>query len=401
MGEIEDYARLVVQVGVAVRAGQDVLISGSLEHAEFIRALAAEAYRAGARHVDAEFRDPWVRRALVAEGSDEALGFSPPWLVARMEQAKENGAAVIHISGGSNAEVFDGVDMARLARARMPEVERAWLDGVDRDLLSWTIVGYPTDRWAAEALGEPDVDRLWRAVAHAMRLDEPDPAAAWAARLDELEARAGAMSERRFDALRYRGPGTELEVGLIDGGRWIAGRKTTTRGQTHVANMPTEEVFTSPHRMRADGTLRSTMPFALRGGIVENLELRLAGGEIVEVRATRGEELVRSEIGLDDGARRLGEVALVDTSSRVGDAGLVFHNTLFDENAASHIAWGNGIGWTVEDIPADQRDAAGLNQSQTHIDFMIGSPEVEVDGVEPGGAVVPLLRDGRWQLDAA
>jgi aminopeptidase len=291
--------------------------------------------------------------------------------------------------------------MARLARARMPEAERAWLDGVDRDLLSWTIVGYPTDRWATEALGEPDVERLWRAVAHAMRLDEPDPAAAWAARLDELEARARTMTDRRFDALRYRGPGTELEIGLIDGGSWLAGRKTTTRGQTHVANMPTEEVFTSPHRMRADGAVRSTMPFALRGSIVEGLELRLAGGEIVEVRATRGEELVRSEIGLDDGARRLGEVALVDTGSRVGDADLVFHNTLFDENAASHIAWGNGISWTVEDIAADQRAAAGLNPSQTHIDFMVGSAEVEVDGVEAGGAVVPLLRDGRWQLDAA
>jgi len=398
MGEIEDYARLVVQVGVDVQAGQDVLISGSLEHAEFVRALAVEAYRAGARHVDAEYRDPWVKRALVAEGADGSFGYTPPWLVTRMEEAKQSGAAVIHVSAGSNAEVFDGVDMSRLARARMPELERAWLDGVDRSLVSWTIVGYPTDRWAAEALGEPDVDRLWRAVAHAMRLDEPDPAAAWAARLDELEGRARALTERRFDALRYRGPGTELEVGLIDGHSWVAGRKATTAGQTHVANMPTEEVFTSPHRLRADGTVRSTMPFTLRGTIVDGLELRLAGGEIVEVRADRGEELVRAEIDLDDGSRRLGEAALVDTNSRVGETGLVFHNTLFDENAASHIAWGNGIAWTVEHVPPDERAAAGLNHSQTHIDFMMGSPEVEVDGVEPGGATVPLLRDGRWQL---
>ena len=400
MGEIEDYARLVVRVGVDVRAGQDVLMSGSLEHAEFIRALAAEAYRAGARHVDAEFRDPWVRRALVAEGSDEALGYTPPWLVARMEQAKESGAAVIHVSAGSNAEVYEGLDMGRLARARMPELERSWLDAVTRALVSWTIVAYPTDRWAAEALGEPDVDRLWRAVAHAMRLDEPDPAAAWSARLDELEARARTLTERRFDALRYRGPGTELEIGLIDGSAWIAGRKATTSGQTHVANMPTEEVFTSPHRLRADGTVRSTMPFALRGGIVEGLELRLSGGEIVAMRADRGEELVRAELDLDDGARRLGEVALVDASSRVGETDLVFHNTLFDENAASHIAWGQGLSWTVEHVAPDEREAAGLNDSQTHIDFMIGSPQVEVDGVEAGGAVVPLLRDGAWQLAA-
>ena len=400
MREIEDYARLVVKVGVDVRAGQDVLISGALEHAEFVRALAAEAYRAGARHVDAEFRDPWVRRALVADGSDDALGYTPPWLVTRTEQAKESGAAVIHISAGSNAEVYDGLDMSRLARARMPDLERSWLDAVDRALVSWTIIGYPTDRWATEALGEPDVARLWRAVAHAMRLDEPDPAAAWAARLDELEARARTLTERQFDALRYRGPGTDLEIGLIEGSNWMAGRKVTTSGQTHVANMPTEEVFTSPHRLRAEGTVRSTMPFALRGSIVEGLELRLTGGEIVEMRADRGEDLVRAELDLDDGSRRLGEVALVDASSRVGETDLVFHNTLFDENAASHIAWGTGIAWTLEDVPAEERGAAGLNHSQTHIDFMMGSPEVEVDGVETGGGVVPLLRDGRWQLSA-
>jgi aminopeptidase len=400
MGAIEDYARLVVHVGVAVREGQDVLLSGQIDHAEFLRAIADEAYRAGARHVDVDFRDPWIHRALVAEGSDEALGFSPPWMVTRMEQAAESGAAVIYVSAGSNAEVYEGLDLGRLARARMPDVEKAWLKAVSERAVAWTIVAYPTERWAAETLGEPDVERLWQAVAHVMRLDEPDPAAAWSRRLDELEARAQAMTERRFDALRYRGPGTELEVGLIEGSRWMAGRERTTRGQTHVANMPTEEVFTSPHRMRADGTVRATMPFALRGGIVEGLELRLAAGEIVEARAARGEDLVRAEIALDDGARRLGELALVDASSRVGETDLIFRNTLFDENAASHIAWGAGLAWTVDGVPADQHEAAGLNNSQTHIDFMIGSPDVEVDGVEAGGAAVPLLRDGRWQLAA-
>jgi aminopeptidase len=400
MGAIEGYARLVVRVGVAVREGQDVLLSGQIDRADFLRAIADEAYRAGARHVDVDFRDPWIHRALVAEGSDEALGFSPPWMVTRMEQAAESGAAVIHVSAGSNAEVYEGLDLGRLARARMPDVEKAWLKAVSRRAVAWTIVAYPTERWAAETLGEPDVERLWQAVAHAMRLDEPDPAAAWSRLLDELEARAQAMTERRFDTLRYRGPGTELEVGLIDGSRRMAGRERTTRGQTHVANMPTEEVFTSPHRMRADGGVRATMPFALRGGIVEGLELRLAGGEIVEARAARGEDLVHAEIALDDGARRLGELALVDASSRVGETDLIFRNTLFDENAASHIAWGAGLAWTMDGVPADEHEAAGLNNSQTHIDFMIGSPDVEVDGVEAGGAAVPLLRDGRWQLAA-
>jgi aminopeptidase len=398
MGEIDDYARLVVRVGVDVQRGQDVIVRAEIDHAPFARAVAAEAYRAGARHVDVDYRDPYVRRALVADGSDDSLGVTPPWVVARMEHAAQTGTAIISISGGSNAEVYEGLDPARLGRARMPEFERAWIDAINARKVPWTIVAFPTEGWAREAFGEPDVDRLWQAVSHVMRLDQPDPAAAWAERLDELEARAAALTERRFEALRYRGPGTELEVGLIEGHRWLAGRGRTEEGRTHVANMPTEEVFTSPHRMRADGTVRATMPFALRGGVVEGLELRLTGGEIVEARAARGEELVRAELDVDEGARRLGELALVDASSRVGDTGIVFQNTLFDENAASHIAWGTGLPWTLGGMPPEEYESAGLNASETHIDFMIGSPEVEVDGLEPGGGALPILRDGEWQL---
>jgi aminopeptidase len=398
MGEIEDYARLVVRVGVDVQQGQDVLVGGQIDQAPFVRAIVEEAYRAGARYVDVEYRDPFVRRALVAEGPDEALQYTPPWTVRRMQHAADTGAAVIAISGGSNADVYEGLDPARLARARMPEFERVWLEAVNAGKVAWTIVAYPTERWARETFGEPDVDRLWRAVAHVMRLDLPDPTAAWKERLDELEARADALTERRFTGLRYRGPGTDLEVGLIDGGRWLAGRARTNTGHPHVANMPTEEVFTTPHRERAEGTLRGTRPLGLRGGIVDGLEMRLTGGEIVEARAERGEDLLRAELAIDDGARRLGEVALVDASSRVGETDLVFWNTLFDENAASHIAFGAGLSWALEGVGPEDMVEAGLNQSQTHTDFMVGSPEVEVDGVEPGGATVAILREGVWQL---
>jgi aminopeptidase len=400
MGEIEDYARLVVQVGVDVQRGQDVIVYAEIDHAPFVRAVVAEAYRAGARNVDVDYRDPYVRRALVAEGSEESLGVTPASTLARIRHAVENGSAVIAVSGGSNAEVYEGLDTARLGRARMPDYERAWIDAVNQRKVPWTIVAYPTERWARETFGEPDVDRLWQAVSHVMRLDRPDPAAAWAERLAELEARADALTERRFEALRYRGPGTELDVGLIEGHRWLAGRNRTEAGRPHVANMPTEEVFTSPHRMRAEGTVRATMPFALSGGIVEGLELRFAGGEIVDVRAEGGEDLVRAQLDRDDGARRLGELALVDASSRVGDTGIVFRNTLFDENAASHIAFGAGLAWTLDGIPPEEQEAAGINESQIHTDFMIGSPEVDVDGVDAGGDAVPILRDGEWQLTA-
>jgi aminopeptidase len=392
------YARLLVRAGVNLSAGQELLVDAQLEHAPLAEAIAVEAYAAGARYVDVAYGDRWVHRAFVASADDDMLGWTPPWKLARLEHAIASGAAVIGISADSGADVFAGVDEGRLARSRFRELDRVWLDAVLGRKLAWSLVAYPTERWAREALGEPDVDALWDAVAHALRLDEPDPAAAWQQRLKELEARAQALTDRGFAALRYRGPGTDLEVGLIEGARWLAGRERTVHGQVHAPNLPTEEVFTTPHRLHAEGTVRSTMPLALSGTLVEGLELRFAGGEIVEARARSGEAAVHADLALDDGAKRLGEVALVDATSRVGDAGVIFRNTLYDENAAAHIAWGSAIPWTLDHVPVDQHADAGLNASSTHVDFMVGAPEVEIDGVEPGGAAVPLLRDGAWQL---
>jgi aminopeptidase len=394
---VEAYARLVLVVGVNLAEGQDLLIEAQLDHAPLVRALAAQAYGMGARHVDVGYRDPYVRRAEALGAPDDTLGWTPPWMVARLERAVQAGAAVVGISDGSYADVFAGVDEGRLARSRMRELDRVWLRAVEGGRLAWCLIAQPTERWAAEALGEPDLDRLWKAVGHALRLGEADPVAAWRTRLDELDGRARALTERGFGALRYRGPGTELEVGLIEGARWIAGRERTRAGQEYVANLPTEEVFTSPHRMRAEGTVRASLPLALNGKVVEGIELTFAGGEIVEARARRGEEVLRGEIATDDGARRLGEVALVDDSSRIRESGVVFNNTLFDENAASHIAFGTGIGWVVDGVEGDAVDL-GVNDSATHVDFMIGSPELEVDGLEADGTAVALLRDGRWQL---
>jgi aminopeptidase len=393
------YARLLVHAGVNLAEGQELLVNAQIEHAPLARAIAQEAYAAGARYVDVSYNDRWVHRAFMASAPDDMLGWTPSWMVERLENAIAVGAAVIGISASSGADVFEGIDESRLARSRFRDFDETWMRAVMERRLAWTLVAYPTEQWAREALGEPDLDRLWDAFALALRLGEPDPVAAWQQRLEELEIRARDLSERGFTALRYRGPGTELEVGLIEGARWIAGRERTVHGQVHAPNLPTEEVFTCPHRLRAEGTVRSTRPLALHGALVEGLELRLADGEIVEARARRGEDVVRTELALDDGARRLGEVALVDASSRVGDAGVIFSNTLFDENAAAHIAWGRALPWVLDDdVPSEQHVAIGLNDSATHVDFMVGAPEVQIDGIEPGGAAVPLLRDGDWQL---
>ncbi len=392
------YARLVLRVGVNLQPGQDLLVESHLDHAPLARALATEAYALGARFVDVRYADPYLRRAQAEGASDDMLQHAPDWMVDRLRRATDAGAAAVAISGGSDADVFAGVDETRLTRTRPKRLDDTWIGIALSRRTPWAIISCPTERWAREVFGEPDVERLWQALAVTLRLDEPDPMAAWQDRVEELQARAGALTERRFTALRYRGPGTDLHVHLLEGGHWMAAGEDTLEGRPYVPNMPSEEVFTSPHRDGANGVVRASKPLSLRGTMVEGLELRLADGEIVEVRATRGAEAVQAQLATDDGARRLGELALVDGSSRVAATGIVFRNTLLDENAASHIAWGQGIPWALAGVPADELLDHGLNMSGVHTDFMIGSPDLDVDGVDADGIAIPILRGGDWQL---
>ncbi len=392
------YARLVVGAGMNLRKGQPVLVQAELSHAPLVRAITEDAYAHGASYVDVLFTDPWVQRAHVAGAPEESVGMTPGWQINRLEAAIDGASATALIVGAAHADIFEGLDPKRLADARMPDLRERYLEAISDSELAWTIVAYPDEEWATEALGEPDVERLWKSLEIALRLNEEDPAVAWNKRADELIARCEILNERGFDALRYRGPGTELEIGLIPGAKFLGGRERTKHGQDHMANIPTEEVFTSPDRNRAEGVVRSTKPLALNGAVVEGLEVTFAGGQITRVRAEKGADIVRAELDTDENATRLGEIALVDNSSQVEAAGLVFFNTLFDENAVSHIAYGAGFAWTVEDLPEDAPERELLNQSKVHTDFMVGGREVEIDGVAADRSVVPLLYGGEWQI---
>ena len=271
---------------------------------------------------------------------------------------------------------------------------------VSAGLCNWSYVAFPNEGWATTVLGEPDVDRLWQAVATSVRLDEPDPEAAWREHIADLTHRAAVLNDRRFDTLRYRGPGTDLTIGLLPDSTWMSALDSS-RGIEHVANLPTEEVFTTPDARRADGTVAATYPLELAGRLIRGLRIRFENGRIAEIHADEGEDVIRAHVANDDGASRLGEVALVDRNSRVGSTGLVFFNTLFDENAASHIALGASILGAVPSatsLTSEARHSAGINQSTIHTDFMIGSPELTISGVTAGGEETPILVNGDWSI---
>ena len=398
---LEAYARLAVQVGLNLQPGQDVLIIADVEHTELTRAVTRQAYEAGARYVEVDYKDARLTRIRADLAPDAALGWSPPHRVEQIRELGKQRAAIVQISGAPDPAIFEGVDGERLARNTEVEWRRTYLEQIGEGRFNWVIVAGPTRAWAERVFGEPDVDRLWRAMADAVRLDEADPPAAWRDHISRLQANADLLTKRGFDAVRLRGPGTDLRIGLPDGAIWESATTETAWGLSFVPNMPTEEIFTTPHAERVEGTVRSTKPLVLHGRLVRDIEMRFEGGRAVDVRAGEGEDVLRESMATDDNASRLGEIALVDNDSRVGRTGLTFFNTLFDENAASHIAYGEGLPDSIpggRDLSWEEREERGVNHSSVHVDFMIGSPEVDVDGIQRDGTAVPVMRGGDFTL---
>jgi aminopeptidase len=388
---LERYAELAVRVGANVQPGQEVFVFPLVEHVELGRALVRQAYRAGASYVHTIYGDEHVRRASIELGPDSALTYSPEW-EKQLTKAME-GNAQIGTMGRPEPQLLADLDGERIGRAIQVEIAEIVQQQHRDNSVNWCGVGAPNEGWARQVFGEPDVERLWDKVAFCMRLDEPDPVAAWREQMARLDTRAATLTALRPDALRYRGPGTDLTVGLLSTARWGSARFRTSTGIDYVANLPTEEIFTTPDPRRAEGTIRSSMPLSLSGQIIRGLALTFEDGRIVEVDAEEGADLVRSQLATVENADRLGEVALVTKESRVGQSGTLFFDTLFDENAACHIAYGMGLAYAFEGEP----DPA-INVCNIHIDFMVGAPELEVDAVLADGTEVPLIRDEEWQL---
>ena len=398
---IDRYAALVVGVGANVQPGQDVVVTAEVSHAPIARAVVERAYAAGAREVVVEYGDAHVRRSAVLHAAEEALRTAPPSRFTKIDEWQAKGIALIELSG-ADPSILEGLDPRRLVL--LPEglparIRQMRMSGD----IQWSIVAAPNEGWARQVFGEPDVDRLWEAVAVAMRLDSDDVVEEWRRHRSRLVARAQALTDLRLDAVRYRGGGTDLTVGLMPGCVWTGGQLLTHGGVPYMPNLPTEEVFTSPDRHRADGVFRTTRPLVMpdAGVLVEDLEVTLAGGRIVEAKAASGLDAVLAQLDVDEGARSLGEVSLVEGSSRVRAAGVTFHNTLYDENTGCHVAWGTGFPFCVPggtSMRPDDLRAAGLNLSSVHTDVVIGGPEVEVDGLTADGTVVPLIREDAWAL---
>jgi aminopeptidase len=394
-------AELVVSVGVSVQPGQDVVVLGwDVEHAPIVRAVAECAYLRGARYVSALYWDAPVKHSRLQHAPAETLGFVPDWWEAITAECIARQSAVVFVHGFAHPRLFDDVAPERMARDVMPITPPFW-QAADRGEIAWTVVPGPCPGVARGMLGEPDTERLWELLAPILRLDAPDPALAWRRHLAGLRARAALLDERAFAGLRFRGGGTDLTIRLLPRARWLTVESRTNWGSSVVFNMPSEEVFTTPDHRHTEGVVRITRPLQLsRGGRTEGLVLRFAEGRIVEVTADHGAEFVRAQLNVDPGAARLGEVALVDGSSPVGQSGMVFGDGLIDENATSHIAWGDGFISAVPELPPDRdaQIAGGFNRSDIHQDAMIGGPDVDVLGLDDRGAEIPVILGDRWVL---
>ncbi len=401
---LDRLAEVAVHVGLGLALGQELVMTAPIAALPLIRRITEHAYRVGASLVTPLFSDDETALMRFQHAPDAAFDTAPGWLFDGMAAAFRGGAARLAIAGEDPA-LLAGQDPDKVARANRARsaAYRPALELITGFATNWTIVSYATPAWARMVfpdLAEDEaVARLWDAIFAASRVDGPDPVGAWRAHNTALEVRTRRLNANRFAAIHFRGPGTDLRVGLADGHAWIGGAERAKNGIVCNPNIPTEEVFTTPHALRTEGTVQSTKPLSYQGTLIQDIRVRFEAGRIVDAAARTGSEVLTRVLETDEGARRLGEVALVPNSSPIAASGLLFCNTLFDENAASHIALGQAYKTCFEGgetMSEAELAARGANQSLIHIDWMIGSGRIDVDGIGQDGAAEPLMRAGEW-----
>jgi aminopeptidase len=402
--KLEKLAEVAVKVGLRLERGQDLVITAPIAALPLVRLITKHAYIAGAGLVTTFYADEEATLARYAHAPDESFDRASGWLYEGMAKAYAGNAARLAISG-DNPMMLAAQDPAKVARANKANsiAYKPALEKISNFEINWNIVSYPNPSWAMQMFpGDPEhvaVEKLANAIFAASRVDVADPIAAWAEHNANLAKRSTWLNGERFSALHFTGPGTDLTVGLADGHEWHGGASVAKNGITCNPNIPTEEVFTTPHALRVEGHVSSTKPLSHQGTLIDNIQVRFEAGRIVEAKATKGEEVLSKVLDTDEGARRLGEVALVPHSSPISASGVLFYNTLFDENASCHIALGQCYSKCFLDgasLSQDQITAQGGNSSLIHIDWMIGSDKVDIDGVTPDGARVPVMRKGEW-----
>jgi aminopeptidase len=396
------YAELTVKEGLNVSPGQEVLVFAETDQTEFVRLIAEEAYKSGVKNVEVSWRDPGLVRARFLHASHEAINYAPGWFHDGIARAHTEGAARLYIASE------DPMLLADIAPARVAASNKArskagkkTSDLVASMAINWCVVGAAGDAWARRVFpGDANATaKLWDAIFLTSRVLEPDPVGAWNAHSETLESKVKWLDSLQLKELHFVGPGTDLRVGLVEDHLWAGGGAVTKTGIRCSANIPTEEVFTMPHRERVNGFVCSTKPLSLRGQLLDGIRVVFKDGAVVEASAEKGNEALQELLSTDEGARRLGEVALVPNSCKVAQTGTLFLNTLYDENAASHIALGASYAENLkgyDGMNEEQRLAHGANDSLIHVDWMIGSAEIDVDGVISDGSVVPLMRKGEW-----
>jgi aminopeptidase len=401
---LANYAGLAVRVGLNLQPGQRLIITSSIEAAPLVRLVAAEAYRAGARLVDVIWDDPQVTLARFQNAPRDSFEEFPHWKAQALEDIARNGDARLSISA-DDPDLLKGQDETLITTAQKAAGRNLtpFYDLLMRNNLNWLVMAMPVPAWAAKVFpnlpAEEQLEKLWDAVFEVCRMKLPDPLAAWEQHVTALVSRSRSLTEKHYRALHYTAPGTDLTIGLPEGHLWVSGRMKARNGIAFVPNLPTEEVFTLAHKDRIDGEISSTRPLSFAGQMIENMHLVFRAGKVVDFSASAGEEVLRGLIETDEGSHSLGEIALVPDSSPISRSGLMFYNTLFDENASCHLALGRAYSFTLqggEDMTLEAFAAAGGNSSLQHVDFMVGSDRLDIDGIRTDGTSEPVFRKGEW-----